>query len=209
MHPPPPPPIGFSGGSRETAEREQDEESTAPSSPSPSPCLPLPQAVSSDLTSLEAEGDENSLFGRLRGGAGRSAALQLQPGLPAASLGPTPCTHLSRPGPWRPSRLSRRQHLLVPLQWFSGSSSWNPYPFPPPGQPSRTRRPLPSDTIRVKLPFAQKRGVTFQGILASQKQSRGLLTLGSFTCSGPQARRWLCCPAPLEPLLLRPSHARR
>lgn len=68
---------------------EQDEKSIAPGSLSP-PCLPLPQAVSSDLTSLETEGDENSLFGRLWGGAGHGAVLQLQPQ-------PPPCTHLSPP----------------------------------------------------------------------------------------------------------------
>lgn len=173
MPPPlPPPPISFSGGSEETAQQGQDEESTASSSLSPSPCLPLLQAVRSDLTSLEAEGDENSLFGRLWEGRGAVMGSSRLPGLPAGSLSPAPSTHLSQPP--RALETIQAQRTAAPpspLQWFSGSSSWNLYPFSLPGQPSRTRRALPSVIIGVKLPFAQKRGVTFQGILASQKQN--------------------------------------
>lgn len=72
--------------------------------PSPLPSLPRPQALSSDLTSLEAEGEENSLFGRSGGGAGRSNALQLQPasaasGVPPPHICPAPgCWRCSRPG---------------------------------------------------------------------------------------------------------------
>ena len=47
-------------------------EALAPSSLVSLSRLPLPQALGSDLTSLEAEGDENSLFGRSWGGAGQS-----------------------------------------------------------------------------------------------------------------------------------------
>lgn len=81
---------------------------------------PLPQALSSDLTSLEAAGDENSLFGRSVGRGGAEHVLQLQPGLRAASAGPTPCTHLSRP---RTLELLQAQLTSVP-PWPSSVLLW-------------------------------------------------------------------------------------
>lgn len=92
-----------------------------------------------------------------RGGA--EQLLQLQPGLRAASAGPTLAL------PPRPGTLESLQAQLtsVPPWCSSGSGSWKPYPFSQPGQPSRTRRTLPSENIRAKLPLAQGRAVTFSG----------------------------------------------
>lgn len=83
--------------------------------PASLPPLPQPQALSSDLTSLEAEGEENSLFGRSGGGAGQSNALQLQPGLRAAPVGPTPAHICPAPGSWRCSRPGGVWRFLSPF----------------------------------------------------------------------------------------------
>lgn len=132
--------------------------------------------------------------------------LQLLPGLPAASLGPTPCTHPSRPeDPGdRPGSADCRTSSAL----FGGSLAPAPgiptlspgLPSPPEPEGPYLQRPSGSN---CHLP--RKTGATFQGVLASQKQSPRLLTPGSFTCPGPQAKRWLCGPAPLEPLSQGPT----
>ena len=61
---------------QEKLQNNRIREAVAPSSLGSPSRLPLPRALGSDLTSPEAEGDENSLFGRscVWGGGGRACA---------------------------------------------------------------------------------------------------------------------------------------
>lgn len=96
--------------------------------------------------------------------------------------------------PPRPSSAVLWLQLLESLTLSPG------LPSPPEPEGPYLQRPSGSN---CHLP--RKTGATFQGVLASQKQSPRLLTPGSFTCPGPQAKRWLCGPAPLEPLSQGPT----
>lgn len=83
---------------------------------------PAAPALCSDLPSLEAEGDENSLCGRPRGGLGQSDALQLRQGLAAAS-GLPPSAHISPArGSGGPLGLADCRAPPGPPQHFSGSA---------------------------------------------------------------------------------------
>ena len=97
--------------------------------------------------------------GEGRGRACAPAAARLP-----SSLGGSHHLHTSLP----PRTLEILQAQLTSAPpWPSSVPLWlqllGVYPFSQGGQPSRPRRTLPSETIRVKLPFAQGRAVTFSG----------------------------------------------
>lgn len=129
-------------------------------SPSPASPCPRPSALTSPLWRLRVMRTV-CLAGR---GEGRGRACAPAAARLPSSLGGSHHLHTSLP----PRTLEILQAQLTSAPpWPSSVPLWlqllGAYPFSQGGQPSRPRRTLPSETIRVKLPFAQGRAVTFSG----------------------------------------------